>query len=201
MCSLHIIALWNLESRGNRYQWIDQKGRSTLDIIELCDILHQSILIYGWEFALLHPTLASQVTTSLCLPHTDCSRCRKETPSPAKSYTTAPLPDQKKVLNLTVTTPSRSVIHSTKTTWYYGTSAKNWFCFCLKQKNEAVMVDGEVATILSQTRFKEDFTCQPPGGTCEPCGAPKVSGCFSSRSLRHPYVISLLRNNHGGPTR
>lgn len=46
-------------------------------------------------------------------------------------------------------------------------------CHYTFKKNEAVMVDGEVATILSQTRFKEDFTCQPPGGTCEPCGAPK----------------------------
>ncbi|KAI3352286.1 hypothetical protein L3Q82_005262 [Scortum barcoo] len=34
---------------------------------------------------------------------------------------------------------------------------------------EVVEVDGEVATILTQSRFREDFTFQPPGGSCEPC--------------------------------
>lgn len=50
---------------------------------------------------------------------------------------------------------------------------------CLSQANEVVVVDGEVATILTQSRFSENFTFQPPGAPCEPCGVqPKVSGQF-----------------------
>uniref|UniRef100_A0A3Q3WLT9 Arsenite methyltransferase n=1 Tax=Mola mola TaxID=94237 RepID=A0A3Q3WLT9_MOLML len=46
--------------------------------------------------------------------------------------------------------------------------------------NEAVRVDGEVAAILTHSRFAGDFTFQQPGGPGEPCGVkPKVSGCFA----------------------
>lgn len=44
------------------------------------------------------------------------------------------------------------------------------------QANKPVEVDGELATILTSTRFKEDFTCQPLGGPSAPCGVkPQVS--------------------------
>lgn len=49
-------------------------------------------------------------------------------------------------------------------------------CGCVSQVDEVVEVDGEVATILTHSRFKEDFTFQPPGGPSGPCGGkPKVS--------------------------
>ncbi|KAG7223836.1 hypothetical protein INR49_026519 [Caranx melampygus] len=43
-------------------------------------------------------------------------------------------------------------------------------------KADAVVdVDGEVASILTNSRFAEDFTFQPPGGSYEPCGVkPKA---------------------------
>lgn len=40
-------------------------------------------------------------------------------------------------------------------------------------------VDGEVANILTHSRFAEDFTFQPLGGPTGPCGVkPKVSVVF-----------------------
>ena len=54
--------------------------------------------------------------------------------------------------------------------------ANNVRCVCISQADEVVEVDGELANILTHSRFKEDFTCQPPGGPREPCAAkPKVS--------------------------
>uniref|UniRef100_A0A8C5DNU2 Arsenite methyltransferase n=1 Tax=Gouania willdenowi TaxID=441366 RepID=A0A8C5DNU2_GOUWI len=42
--------------------------------------------------------------------------------------------------------------------------------------NEVVTVDAEMASILTHSRYAESFTCQPPGGPCEPCGVkPEVS--------------------------
>ncbi|XP_074485190.1 arsenite methyltransferase [Sebastes fasciatus] len=43
-------------------------------------------------------------------------------------------------------------------------------CHYTFKVDEAVEVDGEVATILTHSRFKQDFTFQPPGGPSEPCG-------------------------------
>lgn len=41
--------------------------------------------------------------------------------------------------------------------------------------NEVVEVDAEVASILTHSRFAENFTCQPPGGSSQSCGAkPKA---------------------------
>lgn len=49
-------------------------------------------------------------------------------------------------------------------------------CGCIAQVDEVVEVDAEVATILTNSRFTEDFTCQPPGGPSKSCGVkPKVS--------------------------
>lgn len=46
----------------------------------------------------------------------------------------------------------------------------------MSQVDEVVEVDGEVATILTHSRFREDFTFQPQGGPRESCGVkPKVS--------------------------
>ncbi|XP_037099593.1 arsenite methyltransferase-like [Syngnathus acus] len=36
--------------------------------------------------------------------------------------------------------------------------------------NQVAEVDGEVATILTHSRFAQEFTLQPPSGSCEPCG-------------------------------
>lgn len=124
--------------------------------------------------------LASQVTSSLSLPHTASSRCLKAIPNLARPYMTGALPEQRTLSSSTVTILSRSVVHSTRTVQYYVTTAKYSRFLCLSQKDEIVPVDGEVATILTQSRFKENFTCQPPGGSCEPsCADPKVSWCFS----------------------
>ncbi|XP_015239796.1 PREDICTED: arsenite methyltransferase [Cyprinodon variegatus] len=47
-------------------------------------------------------------------------------------------------------------------------------CHYTFKANEAVEVDGEAASILTHSRFAEDFTFQPPGGSCEPCNKPKA---------------------------
>ncbi|CAJ1052675.1 arsenite methyltransferase [Xyrichtys novacula] len=40
---------------------------------------------------------------------------------------------------------------------------------------DVVEVDGELANILTHSRFKDDFTFKPPGGPCEPCAVkPKA---------------------------
>nr|XP_020498468.1 arsenite methyltransferase [Labrus bergylta] len=41
---------------------------------------------------------------------------------------------------------------------------------------EVVEVDAELATILTHSRFKEDFTFKPPGGPCEPCTVKPKAG-------------------------
>lgn len=42
--------------------------------------------------------------------------------------------------------------------------------------DKVVDVDGDLAAILTQSRFKEDFTVQPPGGPSESCGVkPKAA--------------------------
>ncbi|KAM7009318.1 arsenite methyltransferase [Tautogolabrus adspersus] len=41
---------------------------------------------------------------------------------------------------------------------------------------EVVEVDEELATILTHSRFKEDFTFKPPGGPCEPCAVKPKAG-------------------------
>ncbi|XP_069561091.1 arsenite methyltransferase [Brachyistius frenatus] len=42
--------------------------------------------------------------------------------------------------------------------------------------NEVVEVDGEVASILTHSRFAEDFTFQPAEGACEPCKVKAKTG-------------------------
>ncbi|XP_008407873.1 arsenite methyltransferase isoform X3 [Poecilia reticulata] len=58
------------------------------------------------------------------------------------------------------------------------TGAENIFqfdCHYTFKTNEVVQVDGEAACILTHSRFAEDFTFQPPGGSSEPCCAkPKT---------------------------
>lgn len=74
---------------------------------------------------------------------------------------------------------------------------------CVPQVDEAVEVDGEVATILTHSRFKQDFTFQPPGGPSEPCGGKpnkvsvttkfldvEMSLCDFSLSTRGQCVLS-----------
>lgn len=58
-------------------------------------------------------------------------------------------------------------------------------CVSVSKANEAVTVDGEVAAILTHSRFKEDFALQPAKVPHQPCGVkPKVSGCFSYNHLK-----------------
>lgn len=47
-------------------------------------------------------------------------------------------------------------------------------CHYTFKTNQVLEVDGEAACILTHSRFAEDFTFQPPGGSCEPCVKPKA---------------------------
>ncbi|XP_057700660.1 arsenite methyltransferase-like [Corythoichthys intestinalis] len=48
-------------------------------------------------------------------------------------------------------------------------------CQYIFKTGQVMEVDGELAAILTHSRFAEDFTFQPPGGSCDPCGVkPKV---------------------------
>ncbi|KAM7418685.1 hypothetical protein PAMA_016015 [Pampus argenteus] len=51
--------------------------------------------------------------------------------------------------------------------------------------NEVVEVDGEMASILTHSRFSEDFTLQPPGGPSGPCGVKPKAGSVD------PFVLAL----------
>lgn len=51
-----------------------------------------------------------------------------------------------------------------------------------------VEVDGDVASILTHSRFADDFTFQPPGGPSGPCGvSPKVSDMFKFKDVNMPF--------------
>lgn len=62
--------------------------------------------------------------------------------------------------------------------------------------DNVVEVDGEVATILTQSRFKEDFTFQPPGRPSEPCGAKPKAGIVDPFEL----VLQLKKQSPGSAT-
>ncbi|XP_034394321.1 arsenite methyltransferase [Cyclopterus lumpus] len=62
--------------------------------------------------------------------------------------------------------------------------------------DNVVEVDGEVATILTQSRFTEDFTLQPPGRPCEPCGAKPKAGIVDPFEL----VLQLKKQSPGSAT-
>ncbi|XP_071360989.1 arsenite methyltransferase [Trachinotus anak] len=56
---------------------------------------------------------------------------------------------------------------------------------------EVVEVDGEVASILTKSRFAEDFTFQPPGGPSGPCGVkPKAD-------IVDPFELALRQEKPG----
>uniref|UniRef100_A0A3Q2UR17 Arsenite methyltransferase n=1 Tax=Fundulus heteroclitus TaxID=8078 RepID=A0A3Q2UR17_FUNHE len=59
---------------------------------------------------------------------------------------------------------------------------------------EVVEVDGEAACILKHSRFAEDFTFQPPGGSCEPC-------CVKPKAdTVDPFELALQSGSQGlGP--
>lgn len=62
--------------------------------------------------------------------------------------------------------------------------------------NEVVEVDGEMATILTKSRFKKDFTCQQPGSSGEACAIkPKAS-------IVDPFELALQleKQNPGSAT-
>ncbi|XP_070774343.1 arsenite methyltransferase [Enoplosus armatus] len=61
---------------------------------------------------------------------------------------------------------------------------------------EVVEVDGEVATILTHSRFTEDFTFQPPGGPCEPLGVKPKAGIVDPFEL----VLQLEKQGPGSAT-
>ncbi|XP_042341291.1 arsenite methyltransferase [Plectropomus leopardus] len=62
--------------------------------------------------------------------------------------------------------------------------------------NEVAEVDGELATILTKSRFTEDFTFQPPGGPSEPCGAKPKAGIVDPFEL----VLQLEKQSPGSAT-
>ena len=72
------------------------------------------------------------------------------------------------------------------------TVGKNGIKFgCISQVGEVVEVDGEVASILTLSRYAEDFTFQPPGGPRGPCGVkPKVS--FTSEFVNLKKYLCLI---------
>ncbi|XP_047435534.1 arsenite methyltransferase [Mugil cephalus] len=57
--------------------------------------------------------------------------------------------------------------------------------------NQVVKVDGEVASILTHSRFAEDFTVQPPEGSCEPCGVK------SEEDAVDPFKLALQSDMQG----
>lgn len=75
----------------------------------------------------LLPVLAIQVTSSLSLSHTACSKSLKATPSPVRSYMTGRLQEQKTASSLTVSTHSRSVDPTVQ-------EQLNAFCSCTVSK-------------------------------------------------------------------
>lgn len=132
------------------------------------------------SFDCLLPVVPSQVTSSLSLPHTACSRSLKASPSLARSYTMAALQEWRTPSSLTVSTLLRCVDTAAREQLHVSRMQMIPDVGCISQANEAVKVDGEVASILTHSRFSEDFTFQPPGEPRESCGVkPKVSGCFS----------------------
>ncbi|XP_010732506.3 arsenite methyltransferase [Larimichthys crocea] len=62
--------------------------------------------------------------------------------------------------------------------------------------DEVVEVDAEVATILTNSRFTEDFTCQPPGGPSKSCGVKPKAGVVDPFEL----VLQLGKQSPGSAT-
>ncbi|XP_008287152.1 arsenite methyltransferase [Stegastes partitus] len=57
--------------------------------------------------------------------------------------------------------------------------------------NDVVQVDGKVASILTHSRFAENFTCQTPGGSSQSCAAkPKAE-------IVDPFDLALLVDKQG----
>uniref|UniRef100_A0A3B5LX54 Arsenite methyltransferase n=1 Tax=Xiphophorus couchianus TaxID=32473 RepID=A0A3B5LX54_9TELE len=65
-------------------------------------------------------------------------------------------------------------------------------CHYAFKTNEVVQVDGEAACILRHSRFAEDFTFQPPGGSCEPCCAKLRADTVD------PFDLASLSGTRGG---
>ncbi|KAM9315127.1 arsenite methyltransferase [Pholidichthys leucotaenia] len=57
--------------------------------------------------------------------------------------------------------------------------------------NEVVTVDGDLASILTHSRFAENFTVQPPGGPSEPCGVKPEGGPLD------PFELALQVGSKG----
>ncbi|XP_026159823.1 arsenite methyltransferase isoform X2 [Mastacembelus armatus] len=62
--------------------------------------------------------------------------------------------------------------------------------------DEVVEVDGEVASILTHSRFMEEFTFQPPGGPRGPCGVKAKTGIVDPFEL----VLQLEKQSPGSAT-
>uniref|UniRef100_H3BXR4 Arsenite methyltransferase n=1 Tax=Tetraodon nigroviridis TaxID=99883 RepID=H3BXR4_TETNG len=60
-----------------------------------------------------------------------------------------------------------------------------------KKANEAVPVGGEVAAILTHSRFKEDFTLQPARAPHQPCGVKAKEGIVD------PFELALQLKKQG----
>ncbi|XP_061844283.1 arsenite methyltransferase-like isoform X2 [Nerophis lumbriciformis] len=62
--------------------------------------------------------------------------------------------------------------------------------------DQVVEVDAEVASILTHSRFAQEFTFQPPGGSCEPCGVRPKAG------TEDPFELAeqLLKQGPGSAT-
>lgn len=61
---------------------------------------------------------------------------------------------------------------------------------------DVVTVDPELATILTKSRFKEDFTCKGPGGPCEPCADKSTAAVVDPFEL----ASQLVKEGPGSAT-
>lgn len=57
--------------------------------------------------------------------------------------------------------------------------------------NEVVTVDAELASILTLSRFAENFTCQPPGGSSQSCGSKPEA------KIVDPFDLALQLDKQG----
>ncbi|XP_029949847.1 arsenite methyltransferase isoform X2 [Salarias fasciatus] len=64
-------------------------------------------------------------------------------------------------------------------------------CQLTFKANEVVKVDGEMVSILTGTRFASSFTCQSPGGSCEPSGGKPES------SVVDPFELADREDQQG----
>lgn len=131
------------------------------------------------------------MTSSLSLPHTAYSRSQRATPNPARSCIMEIFQEWGTASSLTACIHSRFVdAEGFRTDQCL--LLKPWMLMmilgCISQFNEAVEVDGEVASILTHSRFGKKFTFQPPGGASESPGVHTKASVTTQVGYRSVFV-------------